>query len=89
VMTIDEYLSKTLGLMNSYHIPVRSTFDPACNYDDFFTNGKIDGPRRISIDFVETDGYATVGGKRYTYSCIGVGWLRYQNARTVAARGTD
>ncbi len=67
-MTNDEYLNKTIALMNRFHIPVRRTYSPTYNYDDFLINGrKHDGPRHFSIEFLETNAWATVTGKPYVF----------------------
>lgn len=67
-MTNDEYLTKTIALMNRFHIPVRCTYSPTYNYDDFFINGqKRNGPRHFAIEFLETDAWATICSKSYEY----------------------
>jgi hypothetical protein len=67
-MTHDEYLARTILLMGQYHVPVRRTYSPTFNYDDFFVNESTrDGPRHFAIEFLETDAWATISGKSYTY----------------------
>ena len=46
----ESYLSQTIALMNKWDIPIRDTWKPDLNLDDYYINGyTFDGPRHFEI----------------------------------------
>src|SRR5947207_2518235 len=64
------YLDKTVGLMLDFGILYRDTFDWSRNLDDFYTNGRYDGPRLLQIEWSPTAEMPHITGKR-TYQIPG------------------
>lgn len=64
-MVANEYLFKTAALMNELRVPVRDTYDPTINFDDFYSNGnRHHGPRLFKIEWVDTAGFPEMKGNK-------------------------
>jgi hypothetical protein len=61
----DAYLKKAEALMREFHIELRDTYSPDWNFDDAITNGRLNGPRLVRIDWVDSPDTAQTASKIY------------------------
>jgi hypothetical protein len=80
---LNDYLLKTAALMKDFHIRIRDTYIVSSNLDDFYINGdRLDGPRHVKIEWVETDGFSEVKAKKI-YGLQGYSSAAYDTYRIV------
>lgn len=82
-MTTEALLAKTIELMSALSIPVRDTFRPDSNLDDFYSNGNCyGGPRLFDVEWAVTDGFPQVKANK-KYEIRGFQSVAYDNYKIV------